>query len=109
MIVLWILLAVYLFWPSFIFYAGVTNNWDKFRPWQRAYFLPFALPFGALDVAINYTVASLLFLQFPEFSIKQVTLTRRMIALKAGPDGWRKQRAVFICANMCDLFQQGHC
>jgi len=104
---IWILLAIYLFHPAFVVYAGVTNNWNKLRPWMKAYYLPIGVVFGALDIAINFTIGSVLFLQLPSF--QHVTLTRRMVAIKAGPDGWRKTIATWICGNLCDVFQIGHC
>jgi len=57
-------------------------------------------------IALNLTIASVLFLEFP----RSLQFTARCDRHLAGPDGWRKAQARWWCKNFLDPFEEGgHC
>lgn len=106
MIGLYVVGFIYVFWIIFIVYAGATNNWDKLGKVQKGLLLPLGAVFGAIDVTTNFTLGTLVFLQWPSFA--HITLTRRM-HFNRSLGGWRAELAGWICNNMLDPFQSGHC
>jgi len=92
-------------WCIFIIYAGVAAKWDQLRPGLRLSLIPVGVIGAIMDVSFNLTVATVLFLQLPS----TFTLTARMAKNKSGPDGWRKELSSWVCMNMLDVFQAGHC
>jgi hypothetical protein len=104
----WVLLFfawMYGGWLLFIIYAGVAAKWNALPHPLRWLFIPVGIFGGLLDVSFNLTIATLLFLELPT----TWTLTARMAKNKAGPDGWRKDVSAWVCKNMLDVFQAGHC
>ncbi len=64
---------------------------------------------AVLDVALNITVGTVLFLELPH--PKRLFLTARMTRLIREDDGWRGDLAAWICGNLLDAFDPSgkHC
>lgn len=59
----------------------------------------------ALDVILNVVVATVLFVDPP----RELLLTTRLKRYKAGPDGWRRSFADWVCEHLLNQFDEGHC
>ena len=78
------------FYTCFQAYASIQNvGWSKVPMFGKVCLLPVGVCFWMMDVLFNTTVGSLVFLQLP--TMKTSTLSMRLAANIAGPDGWRKR------------------
>ena len=61
----------------------------------------------AMDVAANWIIAPLVFLDWP----REVLVTARLIRYKRTDTGWRNRLATFICEHLLDVFDPtgDHC
>ncbi|CQR43700.1 conserved hypothetical protein [Thiomonas sp. CB3] len=104
---LWVLLLAYLTWGLFLAAMSlVTARRAKTLP-RAALILGYPLVgVGALcDMALQL-VATAVFMDLPH----EVFLTQRCGRYIAGPPGWRRTAALWICRNLLDPFQLGgHC
>lgn len=104
-----ILLSVYALW---VFYLAVMSLW---RAKREGVLGPVALVPGyltlaigaVLDVAVNTTLGSLLFLEPP----REFLLTKRLQRHIKHGDGWRKRLAHWLCRNLLNPFDPtgDHC
>ena len=104
---LWVLLLAYLTWGLFLAAMSLIGARAQGRLPRAALILGYPLViFGALcDVALQI-VATVAFVDWP----REPVLTQRCSRYIAGPDGWRKTVALWICRSLLDPFQAGgHC
>lgn len=104
---LWALLLAYLTWGLFLAAMSLINVRAAGRLPRAALILGYPLVvLGVLcDVLLNLA-ATLAFLDRP----RELLLTRRCGRYIAGPAGWRRTAALWICRNLLDPFQLGgHC
>jgi len=97
-------------YATFAAYLAVTSLWAA----KQAHRLnrpllvlgwPLVIVGGLLDAALNIA-SSAPFLDVP----REVFLTQRCGRYIAGPDGWRRRLALWICRTLLDPFQVGgHC
>jgi hypothetical protein len=68
---------------------------------------PFLVMGLLVDVLANIAVASIAFAEMP----RELLVTSRLRRYIAGPDGWRKARALVICTQLLDPFDpsNNHC
>lgn len=93
--VLWLLVG---FWLTYRLVMHLQR--DK----GAAYYV--VLPFGlALDVVMQLTVFSLLFLELP----RELLVTKRLIRHKRAGYGWRYRLAVWICVSLLDPHDPSGC
>ena len=107
----YIALGTYVFWLLAIVYFSAVAKWDQLK-WQlKALLLPLGIVFYLFDIAFNFTLGSLIFWQLPSFQAPTLSLRMRDINAAAASSGetWRSATAGWICKNMLDIFQQGHC
>jgi hypothetical protein len=78
--------------------------------------LPVVLIAIAVDLLANWTVAALWFLEPPKVELswppkRPDLVTSRLSRYIAGPDGWRKDQAIWLCRNLLDYFDPSgtHC
>lgn len=64
----------------------------------------------AMDVVLQL-LATVVFLDLPRYQLREWLLTDRLQRYMAGPDGWRKRWADWICTHALDLFDPrgSHC
>lgn len=100
----------YVFWLLFVMCAGLYFAWPRLSLPVKVLASPPALFSGVFDVVSNYTVAVLLFLQWPPSGC--YTFTRRLshyLYADSVPI-WRKIIAGIFCNDFLNPFQQGgHC
>lgn len=104
---LWVLLLAYLTWGLFLAAMSLIGARAQGRLPRAALILGYPLVlFGVLcDVALQI-VATVVFVDWP----REPVLTQRCSRYIAGPDGWRKTVALWICRSLLDPFQSGgHC
>lgn len=105
MIILYTLAFLYTFWCFFILVMGIyrahlAGRLIGFARWM-AY--PLVLIGLVMDVVTQYTIATLVFLDWPR-SRHEYLVTLRLQRYIRGPRGWRRRWASAICDNLLDLF-----
>ena len=70
----------------------------------------------AVDLVANWTIAWVWFLEPPKVELvwppkRPDLVTSRLSRYIAGPDGWRKDQATWLCHNLLDYFDPSgvHC
>lgn len=105
-------LAVYLCWVSFVMFIAAKmsreNHGGKLPPILWAFFSPWLLLLGVLDVGMQYTVAWLL-LGKPQ----EKTLSMRMKRYRQNPELYNRWQ-LWVANNMCGkllnpIDPKGHC
>jgi len=92
-------------WVLYITYASLAFHWPTMTKWKWA-LAPWLLFGLALDVVMNATLFTIVFADLP----REWTLTQRLTRYRAFHDGsWRQRVADYICPNILDIFQSGHC
>lgn len=99
---LWVLLLAYVTWGLFLAAMSLIGARAQGRLPHAALILGYPLVlFGVLcDVALQL-VATVVFMDLP----REPVLTQRCSRYIAGPDGWRKTVALWICRSLLDPFQ----
>jgi hypothetical protein len=105
----YLLLALWVFWCLYIFMMGIYRAFLQRR--LKGLSLVMSSPVLAvafvLDFLAQMTVFSVLFLDHP----RDWLVTNRLRRYMAGPDGWRKRLADYLCHHLLDPFDPtgGHC
>lgn len=99
--ILWFALGVYVLWPIYIASMGLMSARDSgtIGPVTIALGYPVVITGLALDVFLNATVCSAIFMELP----KEWTITHRLRRYKPFPD-WRGQVARWIARHLLDPF-----
>ena len=102
-------LYFWLFWSVYVLVMGIYRAHLSGR--MSRVTLALALPWVALgyamDVLANMTLAVAGFMDRPQ----ELLVTARLKRYMAGPDGWRKTVATWMCAHLLDIFDPSgrHC
>jgi hypothetical protein len=106
------LIALYFYGALLAFYVlyiaaiNIYRDWDSLTPWVQAFAFAPVVVMLIVDMAMQVTLFTLLFLDLP----KEGLVTQRLTRYRKGPDGWRKTVAVAICEHMLNPFDvKGHC
>jgi hypothetical protein len=97
------------FWGMYVLVMGLYRAHMNKR--LTLFTFTLALPFLAIgylmDVAANFLIATIIFLELPQEGLVTTRLARY---LKSG-SGWRYERALLICTNLLDPFDPSgkHC
>jgi len=104
---LWVLLLSYLTWGLFLAAMSLIGARAQGKLPRAALVLGYPLvAFGALCDVLLQIVATVVFADWP----REPVLTQRCSRYIAGPPGWRRTAALWICRNLLDPFQAGgHC
>jgi len=96
---------IWLFWILYVLIMGFYRAHLSGRLNALGYAMasPFLLLGYAVDIFCQYTLATLLFWDFPD-TWKEWTVTSRLQRYLAGPDSKRKTVANFLCKKMLDPF-----
>ena len=102
-------IASVILWLAWIVFANTRHYIGKdYAPPIQAIAHLFSVIFLVLDVAFNFTYATVLFMQLPSF--KRPTLTQRMKRiLRDEPINWRWKLADFVCRRMVEPWDFNHC
>ncbi len=104
---LWVLLLAYLTWALFLAAMSLIGARAQGKLPRAALVLGYPLvAFGVLCDVLLQLVATAVFADWP----REPVLTQRCSRYIAGPPGWRRTAALWICRNLLDPFQAGgHC
>lgn len=104
-VVLYALGALYLLWLGFVLTMRVAHLW-KTLPWPaRVLGLPAALFSWVLDVFLNLTLCTVVFVDLP----REPTITQRLHRYQRERTDWRARLARWVCANLLNPFDPEHC
>ena len=96
---LFVALYGYGFWLGFLMYAAVMNaGWRRLSLALRVLLVPPGTVFLVVDVTFNYTVAVLLFLQWPPPGC--YTLSKRLAHNVLLDKGWRSKLSDAVVAHL---------
>jgi hypothetical protein len=76
---------------------------------------PFVIIAVAVDLIMQFTLASIIFMEWPQRSADgklEILVTARLQSYLKNPSGWRKTWAVAICTKLLDPFNatdEPHC
>lgn len=105
------ILAIYLYamWCMYVLVMGLyqAHLSKRLSGLNKILALPIVLLGYALDVAANWVIAPILFLDLP----KEALVTQRLIRYKREDHGWRGNVADLICEHLLDVFDPtgDHC
>lgn len=99
-VALYLIAFLWLFWVLYVFTMGMYRAKLQGRLTKPALVLgyPFVVLAVVADMLCNVTLAALLFREWP----RELLVTKRLQRYLAGPDGWRKDRARWICQSLLD-------
>lgn len=99
------LAAIYGLW---FFYLAIMNlkrakDAGRMTPFAKVFAYGIAVPGFILDIAVNVTIGTLLFLEPPHY--KRLTLSARMSHhYEAGSTAWRSRLAHWFARNLLDPY-----
>lgn len=106
---LYIIAYLYAFWCAYVLVMGIYRAHLAHRlvGLNKAMAMPVVAIAYAMDVAANWVIAPLVFLDMP----REALVTARLIRYKRGDYGWRRRVADFICDHLLDVFDPtgDHC
>jgi uncharacterized membrane protein (DUF485 family) len=103
----WALAYLYAFWLLYVLVMGFYRAWLAKRLTRVA--LVLASPALVLGYVANWTLAALLFWQWPQRPLELVT--DRLTRYISTPSGWREAPALWVCQSLLDYFDphERHC
>ena len=104
MIVLYSIASLYLLWLGYVLTMQIVRQWDCLPLASRILGAPPALAAYLLDVFLNLTVCTVLFLDLP----REATITKRLHRYRRGR-GRRARVARWICWHLLNPFDPDHC
>ena len=109
MFLLSMLAYLYAFWCAYVLVMGIyrAHLADRLVGLNKVMALPVVAVAYAMDVAANWIIAPLVFLDWP----REALVTSRLIRYKRDDLGWRGRLAGFICERLLDVFDPtgDHC
>ena len=105
------MIAIYLFLYTYVFYFAflavmlLKAKWDLLPLPMKVWVAPGAVIAFLMDIAFNYSFATILFLEIPH----EFTFTARLSRYKT-EGGLRGKVATWLCVNLLDPAEiGGHC
>lgn len=101
------LLGLYALW---IFYLAImnlkrANDAGTLRPWALRFGLPVLLIGYCIDILVNFSIVTVMFLELP----KELVVTARLSRYISGDYGWRTTLAKWFCGTLLDSFDPSGC
>lgn len=98
----WALVVVWLLWALYVLTMGLyrAKLAGRLHGLARVMGMPLVALAFALDIVVNKTIASVLFLEWP----KETLVTSRLQRHIASGSGWRFKLANAICNQLLDPF-----
>ncbi len=109
LVLLSMLAYLYAFWCAYVLVMGIyrAHLADRLVGLNKVIALPVVAVAYAMDVAANWIIAPLVFLDWP----REALVTSRLIRYKRDDLGWRGRLAGCICERLLDVFDPtgDHC
>ena len=109
LVLFWMLAYLYAFWCAYVLVMGIyrAHLSQRLVGLNKAMALPVVAVAYAMDVAANWIIAPLVFLDWP----REALVTARLIRYKRTDTGWRNRLATFICEHLLNVFDptEDHC
>lgn len=106
---LYTLAYLYAFWCAYVLVMGIyrAHLSKRLTGLNRALAYPVVIAGALMDVAANWIIAPIIFLDRP----REAFVTQRLVRYKAEDQGWRGALAELICDRMLDIFDpsENHC
>lgn len=106
---LYVLAFLWAFWAMYVLVMGIyrAHLAKRLTPVTLALSLPFVALGYVMDVLANVTIASVVFIEFPQ----EALVTERLKRHITNNTGWRQSLASYICDNLLDVFDPSgnHC
>ncbi len=104
-----VLAIMWTFWAVYVLVMGVYRAHLSGRLGTVALVLglPIVIVGILLDIAVNFFIATFLFLDLP----RELMMTNRMIRYRKTDCGWRSKLSAWICDHLLDIFDPSgnHC
>lgn len=102
---LWV--GVLVFYTLYLASINLWSNRNLAPTWVLWFASPVLLTMGIFDVAVQMTVATVVFADVP----REMTLSRRFARYRSGPPGWRNNFATLVCTRLLNPFDpsRNHC
>lgn len=104
MIALQIVALLYAMWLAYVFAIHIVNRWHELPLASRVLGALPAFAAWLLDVLLNWTLLSVLFLDLP----RERTITDRLHRYQGSP-GVRARVSKWVCAHLLNPFDPDHC
>lgn len=107
---MWVIGSIVALWIMFI-PTGMLLTRHRKEPitgWKYVAGVIWGVIFIIVDVIVNYTAMTYVFLELPDNDRKTVT-ERLKHYIKTEPFSWRGKLAIYICAYLIEPWHFGHC
>lgn len=94
--------VLYGMWLGYVLTMHIVHRWHELPLAARILGAPPALLSYLLDIALNFTICTLLFADLP----RERTITERLHRYR---DGWRGPVARWVCSRLLNPFDPEHC
>jgi hypothetical protein len=102
MIAVYTIGGLYALWLGYVLTMHIVHRWDTLPLAARIFGAPPALLAYLLDVALNWTICTALFFDWP----RERTITERLHRYRFG---WRGRVARWVCGHLLNPFDPDHC
>ena len=96
--------SLYALWLGYVLTMHIVYRWDDLPLASRILGAPAALLAYVLDVFLNWTLCTVLFLDLP----RERTITERLHRYQQRP-GLRARVAAWVCGHLLNPFDPEHC
>jgi hypothetical protein len=99
-LILFIIAYLYAFWCAYVLVMGIyrAHLAKRLVGFNKVLAIPVVVIGYVMDVAANWIIAPLIFLDWP----REALVTSRLIRYKREDNGWRCQLATLICDGLLD-------
>ena len=109
MIAVYSFLTMYVLWVFYLAVMGLKRARDagSLTKWALVFGYPVLIVGYAMDIFVNVTILTVLFLEWPHETLVTSRLKRHIIE----SSGWRETMAAWICGNLLNAFDPNgkHC
>jgi len=102
MIILYTFLSLYALWLSYVLTMHIIHKWDTLPMASKVLGFPAAAFAYLFDIFLNWTVCTVIFLDWPQ----EKTITERLHRYRRG---WRGAVARWVCNHLLNPFDPKHC
>jgi hypothetical protein len=104
LILLFSFLFMFFTWGMYLSVMNLIENKKHLTLTTKCFAYPLALLGIIMDVLLNLTVCTLLFLELPKTWMLTDRLQSHLDDIGGPKDGWRGTLALWICSNLLDPF-----
>ena len=110
-LVRWLIFPYVLFGMAYIFFVAlvkIADVWSELHLIMKILIAPFAIMGALLDVIVNATIGTVLFLELPKWRSREWLFTARLKRWKMYTS-WRGKVATWLCEEGLNPIQPDHC